>query len=98
MTTDGRRNWELEYCLRLSLTKVYLDMLDTEGTKRQLIVNAYGVNGEFDQWCLAHIQAILERCDAMTEKNGPLSDAALTVARPYGERAMELYQIERNDR
>ena len=95
--TDARQPWELEYCLRLNFCSRYLDMMATTGRERQFLMSAYGTNGELDRWCMAHIQAIKEKCDAMVAEHGPLSEAALSVTRHCGERVMELYRIpERN--
>ena len=88
--TDARQPWELEYCLRLNFCSHYLDMMATTGRERQFLMSAYGTNGELDRWCVAHIQAIVEKCDAIVDENGPLSAAALTVTRPCSERVMEL--------
>ena len=88
--TDARQPWELEYCLRLNFCSHYLDMMATTGRERQFLMSAYGTNGELDRWCVAHIQAIVEKCDAMVDENGPLSAAALTVTRSCSERVMEL--------
>ena len=93
--TDARQPWELEYCLRLNFCSRYLDMMATTGRERQFLMSAYGTNGELDRWCMAHIQAIKEKCDAMVDENGPLSAAALTVTRSCSERVMELVP-ERN--
>ena len=86
MTPDPRPPWELEYCLRLKFAVSYLDLMATTGTQRQLIINAYGANGDLDQWCRDRISRVLTKCSQLVADNGPLSIAALGAARDYAER------------
>ena len=87
---DTRPRWEIEYCLRLNFTSTYLDMMAATGIRRQFIINAYGANGDLDQWCRDRIDTILAKCRQLIADNGPLSMCARGVVRDCAERLREM--------
>jgi hypothetical protein len=81
---DNRKPFEIELCLHLKFAASYLDIMESTGTRRQMLQGAY--SQELDQWCIKRIQEILEKCQKLIDENDPLSDNTLYIIAPSLER------------
>ena len=76
-TVDNRKPWEIDLCIKIKFAASYLDIMESTGTRRQMLQGAY--SQDLNKWCIARIKEILKRCENLIEGNGQPSTLALTV-------------------
>ena len=82
MAPDGRKPWEVEWCLRLKFAASYLDMAEATGHRRYFLMTAYNT-GDLREWCNKRIASILKKCEALVQEHGQPSIAALNITVSY---------------
>jgi len=75
MAPDGRKPWEVEWCLRLKVAASYLDMAEATGHRRDFLMTAYNT-GDLREWCNKRIASILKKCEALVQEHGQPSATA----------------------